>query len=139
MDKWMLRIALGLVACVTGIDKFLNVLTNWTDYVHPGLLASLPVAPEVVLGAVGVVELLIGIAILTRWTKLGGYLDAVWLALVAASIVTTGRFFDVAVADLALAAAAFAMARSTPRRVASEAGDEVRGHLAPAGILRLDL
>lgn len=133
---WTLKIAVGLVPCLMGIDKFLNVMTNWTEV--PAVLGALPVPPELLLGAIGVFEILVGIAILTRWTKLGGYVATVWLAVAAGLLIAIGRF-DVAVADLALAAVAFTLARLTPARAKAERLVAERAQFSEAGILKLGL
>lgn len=57
--------------------------------------------------------MIVGIAILTRWTRLGAYVAAVWLVGIALNLVTMGTFFDVAVRDLLIAVAAFTLARLT--------------------------
>lgn len=136
---WTLKIALGLVPCVLGIDKFLNLLTNWTQAINPAVLASVPVPPEILLAGIGVFEVLIGIAILTRWTKLGSYVGSAWLAIVAVDLITTGTAFDAAFAYLALSAVAFALARSTPARVKSETRVAEQAKFSEAGILKLGL
>src|SRR4029077_12131911 len=41
------------------------------------------VAPETLMRAVGVIEMIVGIAILTRWTRLGAYVAAAWLVCIA--------------------------------------------------------
>ena len=66
--------------------------------------------------AVGVVEMIVGIAILTRWTRLGAYVAAAWLVGIALNLVTMGAFFDVAVRDLLIAVSAFSLARLTEVR-----------------------
>ena len=132
---WTLKIALGLVPCVLGIDKFLNLLTNWTEAVNP----AVPVPPEILLPCLGVFEVLVGIAILTRWTKLGAYVASAWLAIVAVDLITAGRSLDAAFAYLALSAVAFALARSTPARAKAEAAVAERAQFSEAGILKLGL
>jgi hypothetical protein len=62
---------------------------------------------------VGVVELAVGAAILAGYTQLGGYVAAAWLICIALNLVTTGRYLDVAVRDVAMAVAAFTLARLT--------------------------
>ncbi|HTY63309.1 MAG TPA: hypothetical protein VMG30_13760 [Acidobacteriota bacterium] len=76
----------------------------------------LPVSDVVFMHAVGVIEMIVGLAILTRWTRLGSYVAMVWLTAIALNLVTTGRFFDVAVRDLEMAIAAFALGRITELR-----------------------
>ena len=107
-----LRVSFGLVPLLAGLDKFTYLLTDWSAYVGPVARSLLPVEPQTFLYAVGVVEILVGLAVLTRWTVIGSYAAAGWLTLVAANLVLAG-FFDIAVRDLVLAVAAFALARLT--------------------------
>ena len=37
---WALRIGLGLAAFLAGLDKFFNLLTNWTTYLNPLLIST---------------------------------------------------------------------------------------------------
>jgi hypothetical protein len=67
-------------------------------------------ALRVVLGAA---------AFLAGYTRLGGYIAAAWLVCIAANLLTTGRYFDVAVRDVAMAVAAFTLARMTEAGVVS--------------------
>ena len=64
----------------------------------------------------------VGAAILAGFTQLGGYVAAAWLLCIAVNLVTTGRYFDVAVRDVAMAVAAFTLARLTEAGVAEAAG-----------------
>jgi hypothetical protein len=59
----------------------------------------------------GVIEIAAGIAILIGITRLGGYVVAGWLTVIALTLVTTGHYFDVAVRDLVLACGAFVLGR----------------------------
>jgi uncharacterized membrane protein YphA (DoxX/SURF4 family) len=113
---WALRIALGAAPFLAGLDKFFNLLTNWPMYLNPLALRVVPVAPQTFMRAVGVVEMVVGIAILTRWTRLGAYVAAAWLVGIALNLITMGAFFDVAVRDLLIAVAAFSLARLTEVR-----------------------
>jgi uncharacterized membrane protein YphA (DoxX/SURF4 family) len=116
---WTLRIGLGLAAFLAGLDKFFNILTHWTNYINPLALRALPFSAETFMHIVGVIEMIVGLAILAKWTRLGAYVAAVWLILIALNLVTTGTYFDVAVRDIEMALAAFALARLTEVRMAS--------------------
>lgn len=105
-----LRMAIGLMATLAGLDKFFNLLADWTAYVAPAAAALLPVSPHVFMIAVGVIEFAVGITILFVRPSLGAYVASAWLVLVAANLVL-GAHFDIAVRDLVLAVAAFALAR----------------------------
>jgi hypothetical protein len=113
---WTLKIALGSVAVLVGVDKFVNVLTSWSDYLNPVALEYVAVDAEVLVRAAGIVEMIVGIAILTRWTRLGAYLAALWFVIMAANLISMQKFYDVAVLDLLLAASAFALAQITAVR-----------------------
>lgn len=60
--------------------------------------------------------MIVGLAILTRWTRLGGYVAMIWLVLIAGNLISTGTFLDVAVRDLEMAIAAYTLARLTEVR-----------------------
>lgn len=114
----VLRIGLGLGMLLAGIDKFFNLLTTWSMYLSPLAERLLPVSGDVFMRGVGVWEALLGVAILTRWARPGGYLMAVWLLGIAANLAITGSFWDLAVRDAELALAAFTLGRLTEWRAA---------------------
>ena len=110
---WALRAALGAAAFLAGLDKFFNLLADWPAYLSPMAERLLPIGPSAFMHIVGVIEMTVGAVILAGFTQLGGYVAAVWLICVAVNLVTTGRYFDVAVRDVALAISAFTLARLT--------------------------
>ena len=113
---WALRIGLGLGPFLAGLDKFFNILTHWTTYLNPLATRVVPLAPATFMHVVGVVEMIVGLAILTRWTRLGAYVASVWLVCIALNLASMGVFYDVAVRDLEIALAAFVLARLTEVR-----------------------
>jgi len=111
-QAWLaLRVAFGVVPVVAGLDKFFNLLTNWEQYLNPFARRLLPVSDVAFMRAAGVIEIVVGLMILTRWTRLGAYLASAWLALIAINLLATGHYFDIAARDGALAVGAFALAR----------------------------
>lgn len=101
---WTLRLSFGLVPLLAGLDKFLNLLTDWPKYVAPALAHALPVTPQHFMYVVGVIEIVAGLAVLlTPWTKVFAYVVAAWLTGIALNLVL-GGFFDIAVRDLVMAA-----------------------------------
>lgn len=62
---------------------------------------------------IGPVEMLVGLAILTRWTRLGAYAAAAWLTAIAINLVITGSFYDLAIRDIEIAIAAYVLAQLT--------------------------
>ena len=124
-SRLALRVSFGLVPLLAGLDKFTYFLTDWSAYVGPITRSLLPVSPQTFLYAVGIVEVLVGLAVLTRWTRIGSYVAAGWLTLIAVNLVLAG-FFDIAVRDVVLAVAAFTLARLTAVHDTAEARVEER-------------
>jgi|SRR5215471_836744 len=104
-----LRIGIGLMATLAGLDKFLNLLADWPSYVAPSAAHLLPVSAQTLMYAVGVIEFAVGVTILFVRPSLGALVASVWLLLVAGNLVL-GAHFDIAVRDIVLAVAAFALA-----------------------------
>lgn len=100
----------GLVPLLAGLDKFFNLLTDWPKYLSPWMANLLPMSPETFMHVVGVIEIAVGLMVLTRWTRLGAWIAAAWLVLIAGNLVTMG-LFDIAVRDLAMAVGAYTLAR----------------------------
>ena len=124
---WALRIGLGVGPFLAGLDKYFNLLTNWTGYISPLALKILPFSGQTFMHIVGVIEMIVGLAILTKWTRVGAYVASAWLVAIAINLVSTGMFFDVAVRDVEMAVAAFVLARMTEARsdaLQSEAPNE---------------
>ena len=128
-----LRLGIGLTAALAGIDKFFNLLTDWTSYLSPMAAQLLPVSAGTFMGIVGVVEFTVGVAILTGWTRLGAYAASLWLLGVAANLVAAG-YYDVAVRDVVMSLAAFTLARlaelreEAPAAVANSIVERPRRH-----------
>jgi uncharacterized membrane protein YphA (DoxX/SURF4 family) len=108
-----LRVALGVVPFLAGLDKFFNLLADWPRYLSPAAEAILPVTGQTFMHIAGVVEMAVGVAILTRWTAIGSYVAAAWLVAIAFNLVASGTFLDVAARDLVMATAAYTLARLT--------------------------
>lgn len=112
----------GLVPLLAGLDKFFNLLADWPKYLSPWMAGLLPVPAETFMYAVGIIEIVVGLMVLTRWTRLGAWIAMAWLALIALNLVTMG-LFDIAVRDLAMAVGAYTLARLAELR-----------HEAPAAV-----
>lgn len=106
-----LRIALGVVPIVAGLDKFTNLLTDWTRYLSPLAVRLLPISPAAFMHVAGVVEVVVGAGILLGHARIFGWVATAWLAAIALNLVSTGHFLDVAARDAVMAVAAFSLAR----------------------------
>lgn len=119
---WALRIAIGVGPIVAGVDKYFNKLTDWSMYLSPLATRMIPVKDTTFMHIIGVVEIIAGIIVLTRWTRIGSYIVGLWLLAIVANLLTMGMFYDLAVRDLEIAVAAFALSQlSLVRERASSA------------------
>jgi len=126
---WALRIGLGMGPIITGIDKFFNKLTDWGMYLSPIATKIVPVSATTFMCGVGVVEILAGLIVLSRWTKLGSYIVMLWLVGIAVNLLTTGMFYDLAMRDVEIAIGAFALSQLAAVR---ETNPHKRGVRAPS-------
>jgi hypothetical protein len=113
---WVLRIGLGLGPIIAGTDKYFNILADWGMYLSPLVTKVLPVSASTFMHIVGVVEILAGVVVLTRWTKIGSYIVMLWLLGIAVNLLTLGMFYDLAVRDVEIALGAFALSQLTAFR-----------------------
>jgi len=103
-----LKIVFGIVPLVAGLDKFTNFLTDWEKYLSPAMRDMLPFSPAVFMMIVGVIEAAVGLAILTKFTRLGAYVAMAWLVLISLNLMLAG-ILDVAVRDLVMAVGAYSL------------------------------
>lgn len=106
----LLKFTFGLVPIVAGLDKFTNILTNWTQYLGGWMVDLLPFEPSVFMMIVGVIEIVAGILVFTK-TRFGAYLVSVWLVMIALTLLFSGSYLDVAVRDIVMAIGAFSLAK----------------------------
>jgi len=111
--SWLLlKYTYGLVPIVAGLDKFTNLLTDWSQYLNPGVAQMLPFSAATFMMIVGVIEIVAGIIVLTK-TELGAYIVSAWLVGIALQLLLSMQYLDVAVRDLVMAIGAFTLARLT--------------------------
>jgi len=113
---WALRIGLGVGPIITGIDKYFNKLADWGMYLSPLATKVVPVSASTFMHVIGVVEIIAGLIVLSRWTKLGSYIVMFWLIGIAINLLTTGMFYDLAMRDVEIAIGAFALSQLTAVR-----------------------
>jgi uncharacterized membrane protein YphA (DoxX/SURF4 family) len=106
----ILKLTFGIVPIVAGLDKFTDLLTNWDNYLHPGIASMLPFAPHTFMMIVGIIEIIAGIIVLIR-PAIGGFIVMAWLILIALTLLASGQYLDVAVRDLVMAVGAMSLAR----------------------------
>ena len=104
----LLKYTYGIVPIVAGLDKFTNILTDWTQYIGVGMATMLPFEPSTFMMIVGIIEIVAGILVLLR-THIGSLVVAGWLVAIAIVLIFSGHYIDVAVRDLVMAAGAYTL------------------------------
>jgi hypothetical protein len=110
----LMRYAYGAALLVLGLDKIIgkDFIVYWPKYISPFVAGLLPVSPTVFLIAMGVIEVAVGLMLITKWPRIAGYLSVAWLVLIAINLLMLG-YIDIAARDLLLAVGAAALAELT--------------------------
>ena len=106
----ILHIGFTVAPILAGLDKFLNVLTDWDKYLAPSVNNILGGHGRQFMMAVGVIEMVAGIGVLIK-PKIFGYVVGLWLLGIIVNLLMIPGYFDVALRDLGLSLGAFALAR----------------------------
>ena len=70
---WALRVTFIAVPILAGLDKFTNLLTYWPNYLSPAFAKLLPMSPSGFMQTIGIVEMFVGLIVLSRATRIGAY------------------------------------------------------------------
>jgi len=106
----LLRVGFTVAPIVFGLDKFLNWLVDWPAYLAPQINDLVPGNARQAMLAVGVIEIVAGLAVALR-PRFGGYLVAAWLTGIIANLLILADHYDVALRDFGLLLAALTLAR----------------------------
>ncbi|GAB2651463.1 hypothetical protein [Kribbella swartbergensis] len=110
----VLRTVFTVAPIVFGLDKFANLLTDWPGYLAPWIDDIVPGSGQDAMYAVGVIEIVAGVAV-ALIPRYGGLIVAAWLAGIILNLLTIPGFYDVALRDFGLLVAAVALARLATR------------------------
>jgi uncharacterized membrane protein YphA (DoxX/SURF4 family) len=128
---WPLRVTYGLVPLLAGLDKYVGILADWERYVSPTAAAMLPISVQAFMHIVGIVEIVVGLAVLSGLTRLGSLIVVSWLAGISLNLLLAG-YFDIAVRDLVMAVGAYTLSM-----VAAQRGEEYVPSFSASGVRRL--
>lgn len=106
----LLRVIFTVAPILFGIDKFTNVLVDWSSYLAPWIDHLVPGSASVDMMIVGVIEIAAGILV---WflPRIGAYVVALWLLGIIVNLLTYSGYYDVALRDFGLLVGALALAR----------------------------
>lgn len=118
----LLRTVFSVAPILFGLDKFVELLTGWEQYLAPWVNELVPGTAHEAMLVVGVVEIAAGLLVAVR-PGLGGYVVAAWLLGIIVNLVSMGEYYDIALRDFGLLVAALSLARlAASRRATAVAG-----------------
>jgi uncharacterized membrane protein YphA (DoxX/SURF4 family) len=106
----LLRIGFTVAPIVFGLDKFTNVLVDWTQYLAPWINDIIPGSASDFMYVVGAIEVVAGVIVALR-PRYGAYLVAAWLAGIIVNLLTYSGYYDIALRDFGLMLGALTLAR----------------------------
>ncbi len=110
----LLRTVFTVAPILFGLDKFTNILVDWPIYLAPWITDIVPGTAQQAMYAVGVIEVVAGIAVAIA-PRFGAWLVAAWLAGIIVNLLTFPGYFDIALRDFGLLVGAVALARLATR------------------------
>ena len=111
----MLRTVFTVAPILFGLDKFTNILADWTVYLAPVATSVVPLPAQTIMYMVGVVEIIAGILVAVR-PRIGSLIVALWLLGIIINLLILGSFYDVALRDFGLLVGALALNRLVTAR-----------------------
>ena len=106
----LLRTVFTVAPIAFGLDKFANVLVDWPRYVAPVINDLVPGTGQQAMYAVGVIEVIAGLAVAIR-PRYGALLVAAWLAGIIVNLLLIPGYYDIALRDFGLLVAALTLSR----------------------------
>jgi uncharacterized membrane protein YphA (DoxX/SURF4 family) len=106
----LLWVGFTALPILMGLDKFTNFLADWEVYLAPWIVDLSPLSAHGTMLAVGVVEIVAGIAVAIK-PRYAAYVVAAWLAGIILNLLTYPGFYDVALRDFGLLLGALTLGR----------------------------
>lgn len=110
----LLRTVFTVAPIAFGLDKFVNLLTDWPGYLSPFADRLIPGTAQQAMYIVGVIEIVAGLLVAVR-PRYGAVVVAAWLAGIIVNLLILGDFYDVALRDFGLLVGALALLRLATR------------------------
>jgi hypothetical protein len=104
----ILHIGFTAAPILFGLDKFLNLMTDWTLYLAPVFGNIIPADTFMLI--VGFVEIVAGLVVFFK-PRIGAYVVAAWLLGIIINLLLVSGYLDVALRDFGLLLGALALGR----------------------------
>jgi hypothetical protein len=106
----ILHVGFVVAPIVAGLDKFFNLLTDWTQYLAPVFPNTLGVSSQTFMYGVGIIEIAAGVLV-AFMPRFAAYVVMAWLLGIIANLFILGQYFDIALRDFGLALGALSLGR----------------------------
>jgi uncharacterized membrane protein YphA (DoxX/SURF4 family) len=106
----ILKFGFTVAPIVAGLDKFFNLLVDWTQYLTPLVPRWTGIDPAAFMMVVGIIEIIAGIVVAVK-PKIGAWVVAAWLCGIIINLLLVPGYYDVALRDLGLSFGALDQAR----------------------------
>src|SRR5688500_994211 len=94
----ILKFGFTVLPVIAGLDKFFNLLVDWTQYLTPLVPTWTGIDPATFMMVVGVIEIIAGIAVAVK-PKFGALVVTAWLWGIVINLLLVPGYFDVALRD----------------------------------------
>jgi hypothetical protein len=106
----LLRVGFTAAPILFGLDKFANVMVDWSQYLAPWINDIVPGSADDAMYIVGAIEVVAGLVVALR-PRFGAYLVAAWLAGIIINLLTYSGYYDIALRDFGLMLGALTLGR----------------------------
>jgi uncharacterized membrane protein YphA (DoxX/SURF4 family) len=106
----LLRLAFAVAPIAFGLDKFFNIMVDWTQYLAPWINDIVPGNAHDAMHLVGAIEIVAGLLVALK-PRYGAPLVAGWLLGIIINLLTLSGYYDVALRDFGLMLGALTLAR----------------------------
>jgi hypothetical protein len=106
----ILQVAFVIAPILAGIDKHFHKLANWASYLSPMALSFIGGHEQAFFSAVGVIEVIAGVGVFFK-PRIFAYIVSAWLLLIVVNLLMSGHYYDIALRDIGLMLAAFALGK----------------------------
>jgi|SRR5687767_2802421 len=137
----VLHLGFIIAPIVAGLDKFFNILADWTIYLAPVFPNLLGVDAQTFMYGVGAIEIAAGVLV-ALVPRFAAYVVMAWLWGIIANLFILGQHFDIALRDFGLSLGALSLGRLAQAhhdaRMAIERSDRDTVHTVHTEPTRID-
>jgi hypothetical protein len=106
----ILHVGFFVLPLIAGLDKFTNLLCDWTQYLAPMFPNLIGVSKQTFMLGVGIIEIIAAFIVLAV-PRVGAWIVMCWLWAIIINLLVAQGYYDVALRDFGLSLGALALGR----------------------------